>query len=126
MPPAASSQPLRVLYVEDNALVREITCELLAVEGRSVVACSTAEEALQEFRQMPFDIVITDVSLPVMSGLELARNILSSAPTALVIVASGYTLNEGLEHLGPNVRAVTKPFSAEQIDELINGMLASR
>ena len=126
MPPAASSQPLRVLYVEDNALVREITCELLAVEGRSVVACSTAEEALQEFRQMPFDIVITDVSLPVMSGLELARNILSSAPTALVIVASGYTLNEGLEHLGPNVRAVTKPFSAEQIDELINGMLAGR
>jgi len=126
MPSAALSQPLRVLYVEDNALVREITFELLAVEGRWVVACATAEDALQEFKLAPFDIVITDVSLPVMSGIELARNILSSTPATLVIVASGYALNEGLDHLGPNVRAVTKPFSAEQIDELINDMLASR
>lgn len=126
MPPTVSAQPLRILYVEDNALVREITFELLAMEGRQIVACATAEEALQEFKLRPFDIVITDVSLPVMSGIELARNILSAKPTVSVIIASGYALNDDLDHLGPNVRAITKPFVAEQIDDLLNDILANR
>jgi CheY-like chemotaxis protein len=45
----SSLSPLRVLYVEDNALVREITCELLADGLREVVAVTTAEEALSAF-----------------------------------------------------------------------------
>ena len=64
--------PLRILYVEDNPIVREITSELLVHDQRQIVALGTAEEALQEFSEHDFDVVITDVSLPAMSGLDLA------------------------------------------------------
>jgi CheY-like chemotaxis protein len=79
----------------------------------------TAEEALREFRDQPFDILITDISLPAMSGLDLARKILEFAPQAAIIVASGYVLDLSLKTWGPKVRAIVKPFEAPQIDALI-------
>jgi two-component system cell cycle response regulator CpdR len=111
--------PLRILYVEDNSIVREVTAELLFQEQRDIVAVATAEEALHEFRAHPFDVVITDVSLPQMSGLDLARQILGIDPKALIIVASGYYLDLSLQKWGPNVRTIVKPFEAADIDALI-------
>jgi two-component system cell cycle response regulator CpdR len=115
---------LRILYVEDNALVREVTAEILAQEQRQIVACADAEEALKEFRENPFDIVITDVSLPVMSGIELARNILTVKPDLPIIIASGYSLDFGLENWGTNVRAIIKPFEGPEIEALITDLVA--
>jgi two-component system cell cycle response regulator CpdR len=116
--------PLRVLYVEDNQIVREVTSELLVKDGRLIVALDTAEEALREFSEHAFDIVITDVSLPAMSGLDLARNILTLKPRTSIIVASGYFLDLSLQKWGPNVRAIIKPFDVEQIDALIEELCA--
>jgi CheY-like chemotaxis protein len=113
------SAPLRILYVEDNPLVREITTELLLLEEREVVAAETAEQALREFSEQPFDMLITDVSLPAMSGLDLAEKILAMRPQTTVIVASGYALNLPAEKWGPNVRTILKPFEGSQIDALI-------
>jgi two-component system cell cycle response regulator CpdR len=111
--------PLRILYVEDNAVVREITYELLCAAEREIVALASAEEALEVFRSRPFDVLITDVSLPVMSGLDLVRNLLGMNPKLAVIIASGYSLDFGLENWGPNVRSIIKPFEASDMDALI-------
>jgi two-component system cell cycle response regulator CpdR len=116
--------PLRILYIEDNEIVREVTSELLIKNDRQIVALGTAEEALKEFREQPFDIVITDVSLPAMSGLDLARNILTLKPRTSIIVASGYFLDLSLQKWGPKVRAIIKPFDVEQIDALIEELCA--
>ena len=116
--------PLKILYVEDNALVREVTAELLALDQRQVVACADAEEALKAFREDSFDVVITDVSLPVMSGIELARRLLRIKPHLPIIIASGYSLDFGLETWGANVRAIIKPFDAPTIDALISDLVA--
>jgi two-component system cell cycle response regulator CpdR len=113
------TSPLQILYVEDNEMVREITYELLCADQRKIVALGSAEEALEVFRTQPFDVLITDVSLPVMSGLDLVRNVLSINPTLAVIIASGYSLDFGLEDWGPNVRAIIKPFESSEIDALI-------
>jgi two-component system, cell cycle response regulator CpdR len=113
------NSPLRVLYIEDNQIVREVTSELLLKNDRQIVALGTAEEALREFSEHAFDLVITDVSLPAMSGLDLARNILTRQPRTSIIVASGYFLDLSLQKWGPNVRAIIKPFDVEQIDALI-------
>jgi two-component system, cell cycle response regulator CpdR len=114
-----TTSPLRILYIEDNQIVREVTAELLVKNDRQIVALGTAEEALREFNERIFDIVITDVSLPAMSGLDLARNILTLKPRTSIIVASGYFLDLSLQKWGPNVRAIIKPFDVEQIDALI-------
>ncbi len=116
--------PLRILYVEDNPIVREVTSELLAQSHREVVALGTAEEALHEFKEGRYDVVITDVSLPVMSGIDLARNILTLNPKASIIIASGYALTP-VETMGPKVRTIVKPFEASQIDSLITDLCAA-
>ena len=122
---ATMPTPLKILYIEDNALVREVTAELLAQEQRQIVACADAEQALKTFREDSFDLVITDVSLPVMSGIDLARNLLRIKPHLPIIIASGYSLDFGLENWGANVRAIIKPFEAPEIEALISDIIAS-
>ena len=116
---------MRILYVEDNVVVRELTHELLSQDQRQVVAMATAEQALREFKQQPFDVVITDVSLPAMSGLELIQNILDLKPHTPIIVASGYDLDLNLQRWGPNVRGIVKPFEPTEIDALITELCAA-
>jgi putative two-component system response regulator len=110
---------LNILYVEDNALVREVTSELLAQDQWKICACENAEEALKKFSETSFDVVITDVSLPIMSGIDLARSILRIKPQMPIIIASGYALDFGLETWGSNVRSIIKPFGPSDIETLI-------
>jgi CheY-like chemotaxis protein len=115
-----TNQPLRILYVEDNPLVREVTCELLAQPTRQILATATAEEALDLFKREAFDVVLTDVSLPAMSGLEMARQMLRLSPTMAIIIATGYKLPLDQKSLGPRVRIIEKPFDAPAIDSLLD------
>jgi CheY-like chemotaxis protein len=117
---------MKILYVEDNALVREVTAELLFQEGREIVSCETAEEALNAFTAAGYDLVITDVSLPVMSGLDLTRRLLREKPGLPVILASGYGLQSAIDGMGPNVRSIVKPFDADAIDTLIQQLTHPR
>jgi CheY-like chemotaxis protein len=117
---SVSAAPLRILYVEDNDLVRSITQELLARPSRTVVAVASAEEALKLFESDVFDVVVTDVSLPAMSGLDLARRLLQRAPAMPIIIATGYKLTSENTALGERTRVITKPFEQEQIDRLLN------
>ena len=100
-------------------MVREVTAELLSGHGRKIVALSSGEEALEAFRANRYDLVIADVSLPVMSGLELTRTLLRGNPTLPVIIASGYSLDLRIENWGRNVRAIIKPFESDEINALI-------
>jgi len=114
---------LKILYVEDNDLVREVTCELLAQDQRQISACASAEEALQQFGKDSFDVIITDVSLPVMSGLDFARSVLRIKPRMPIILASGYELDFALENWGSNVRSIIKPFEPADIEALISALV---
>jgi CheY-like chemotaxis protein len=120
----SNASPLRILYVEDNPIVREVTVELLDNSRRQITALGTAEEGLQEFKDRSFDLVITDISLPAMSGLDLARNILNIEPQVPIIVASGYFLDLNQRAWGSKVRAIVKPFDGAQIDALITELLS--
>jgi CheY-like chemotaxis protein len=116
----ASVAPLRILYVEDNDLVRDITCEFLAQPNRIVRAVATAEEALEQFAPDAFDMVMTDVSLPAMSGLEMTRRILQRVPDMAIVIATGYGLAREALLLGGRVRVLTKPFELAQIEDLLH------
>lgn len=112
------ASPLKVLYVEDNALVRELTLELLADAKRQVVAVASAEEALSLDPQS-FDLIITDVSLPGMSGVDFARRLQTLDASLPIILVSGYRLDTEEFRLGPNIRAITKPFGSPELEALI-------
>ncbi len=114
-----------ILYVEDNDDIREAIAEILQGDGREIVTCANAEDALQAFEQRDFDILITDVSLPGLSGTELARRVLAANPQRWVVLCSGYDFGKGLSALGPNVRALPKPFDLDELDALLSEILAT-
>jgi len=117
-----NADPLRILYIEDNSLVREITCELLAGENREILALGSAEEGIAAYRDRHYDVVITDVNLPAMSGMDFVRQILKDSPCARVIITSGYSLRIDLASLGPHVRALMKPFDSPEIEALLSSL----
>lgn len=110
---------LQILYVEDNDDLRETVGLLLAGDDRVVTSYGRAEEALAAFERGAYDVVITDVSLPTMSGIELARKLLQMAPQTWIVVSSGYDLAHGLQTLGPRVRSLPKPFEIGEMEALM-------
>lgn len=108
------STMMHILVVEDNRDTREMVCELLRLLGHEPKGVSNAEEALTETSRQAFDILFTDISLPGMSGIELAKSVASSQPAPRIVFASGYLLDksdlEGLE-----CEILLKPYDLEQL-----------
>ena len=89
----------RVLLVEDNPDLRLTLSEYLEGSGWSVRACAGGREALDAFRESPFEIVLMDIQMPGMDGLEAIRRIrkMGSGPTARIIAVSGLAFPEDRE-----------------------------
>src|SRR6185369_3193320 len=78
-----------VLLVEDDDLIRLATTEMLSDIGCKVKEASTAQEALKILDEQPVDILLTDVGLPVVSGLQFARDVFARRPDLCVVLATG-------------------------------------
>ncbi len=79
-----------ILFVDDNQLLCRLSCDILRREGYHAVPAFNAAEALQAFQQHEFDIVVTDLRMDGMNGLELAREIRRSNPCLPVIMVTAY------------------------------------
>lgn len=116
---------MRILYVEDHPELRETIGMLMEGDGRTVVSCASAEEALELDAAQPFDVLITDVSLPGMSGIDLAHKVLAEDPQRWVVLCSGYEMGQYPSGWGPNVRTLLKPFEIEELDALLGTLRQS-
>lgn len=110
---------MRILFIEDNADLREGIAEIMAGPDRSIVSCADAEEGLARFAADHFDVVMTDVSLPGMSGTELARVILATHPQQRIVLCTGYDFGQHARSLGPKVRTLVKPFELEALEAML-------
>ncbi|AWM60433.1 PAS domain-containing protein [Stutzerimonas stutzeri] len=116
---------LRILFVEDDPTLRMLTGEVMMELGHQVVASETAEEALDILEQQPFDVLLTDVGLAGMSGIDLAREAGTRQPLLSLVIASGYPVSAsdvGLDRL----RTMLKPYDIHQVRELLDGIRAER
>ena len=116
---------LSITYVEDNRDLREALSELLAGPGRAVVAFATGEAALAACEACAPDLLVTDISLPGMSGTDLARILVAKNPAQWVALCSGYDYGLHVATLGQNVRSLPKPFEFEQLEALISEIQAT-
>jgi two-component system, cell cycle response regulator CpdR len=110
---------LRILYVEDNDDLRGAMSHLLGGNGREVIPVANAEDALAAFETSQFDVVVTDISLPGMSGTDLTRAILRAQPLHWVVLCSAYDSTDWASQLGRNVRSLIKPFEPEAMEALM-------
>jgi len=114
----------RVLLVDDEELIVRSLSRLLSVLGYQPVACSTPQQALEVLRSdQPLDVMLTDLNMPGMSGLDLAREAKKLRPSLPVVLASGYLPPEA-ELTGQGIAAVmAKPFDAKTLTTVLVPLL---
>jgi two-component system cell cycle response regulator DivK len=117
----------KILIVEDNALNIKLFCDLLAAHGHQPEAVTDSRNALDAAREFDPDLVITDIQLPHVSGLELIRMIrkddqLADVPIMAVTAYSARGDEERIRAAGAQAY-VSKPISvvrfAETVDQLL-------
>ncbi|WP_257451406.1 response regulator [Archangium lipolyticum] len=119
--PAPAPKELRILLVEDDESIRSSVCELLDVLGHRVLAVPSAEEAQKVLASGGIDVLFTDVSLPGMSGVELAREAVRQRPGLQVIIASGYGGAAG--NTVPGAVLLPKPYELSQLESVLDRMM---
>ena len=115
------NQNYSMLIVDDEPLIRETLFEIFKIEGFRVQMASTAEEALILMEKNPVHIVITDLKLPNMSGLELLQQVKKDYEQAEVIVITGYgSIETAVEAMKIGAfEYITKPINDSEIKLII-------
>jgi CheY-like chemotaxis protein len=120
----------RILLVDDEQDIVKVGKQILERLGYEVVASTSSVEALEIFRsaQQPFELVITDLTMPGMTGLELARQVLDSRPAVPIILCTGYT-NHGVEDQAKELgisKIFLKPIIVQDLSIAIREVMTKR
>jgi DNA-binding response OmpR family regulator len=99
----------RILVVDDEPSVLDVTGEFLVREGHEVETASGGEEALDLLRRRTFDLLITDIMMPGIDGLELASVAAEESKAAILLMSGGTTPRLR----GRRMRFLRKPFTRE-------------
>ena len=78
-----------VLVVDDNREMRELVCEVLMDEGYAVLGAGEGRQALDMLKTIRADLILSDIDMPVMNGLELARNAIAEDAAQRVLLMTG-------------------------------------
>ena len=89
MPSTTDERP-RVLIVDDEKFIRDILADFLGMEGYIVRTAEDGAAALQELGNAHYDLIISDLKMPRMGGIELLDAIGTAAPNALTVIMTGF------------------------------------
>ena len=111
----------RILIIDDEAIMRNFLLEALKRKGIEAVAAENGEKGLKILQEHSFDMVITDMKMPGMSGLEVLRKIKEISPHTLTIVITAFgTIENAVEAMKSGAfHYLIKPFSLESLMVLI-------
>lgn len=114
-----------LLIIEDDKIMRVTLTDYLRSKGHGVVACSLGADGIAGFDKEDFSLVISDVMLPDMNGLDILKKIKEKAPRAVVLIITAYgTIKDAVEALKLGAfDYITKPFALEEFNLIINRAL---
>jgi PAS domain S-box-containing protein len=129
-PPASSPSPraltgATVLLVEDDALIRANTAEMLQEAGCVVVDAASAEEAMAALHTAPVDVLVTDLNLPGHSGAELAQRAREMRGSIGIVFATGDG-HRAAEAAASGDVVLTKPYAAARLVEAVGSALDAK
>jgi two-component system, NtrC family, response regulator PilR len=118
----------RILIVEDEDLMRELLTKILANEQYRIFQASSGEEALRLLQDQTFDLVLTDLRLKGMNGLQLLSEVRAFDPEIVVIVMTAYaSVETAVEAMRKGAYDyITKPFINEEIRVMLRRALNQR
>ncbi len=106
----------RILAVDDSAAMRQMVGITLAGAGHEVQQAADGREALQIAERQKFDLVITDVNMPVMDGLTLVRHLRNYKGVPLLVLTTEATTEKKLEGKAAGATGwLVKPFNPDRL-----------
>ncbi len=119
---------LRVLLVEDDDDNRELMAEVLAAAGYEVLSAASGADGLKTLSEHSVDVLVTDVGMPGMGGIEVARAAKAIAPTVPVVVVTGWAEREDIASArGREVDAVLiKPVDPDALAAAVGEAIRGR
>src|SRR5690606_34268558 len=129
----ASSSPFlqmkpRILVVDDELFIRQVVADFLSMEGYEVRVAADGVLAQQELAKAAFDIVVTDLKMPNMSGLQLLNHITQAYPTTLTVIMTGFgTVESAINAMKQGAYDyVLKPFKTDEIIQVVRRALQQK
>ena len=119
---------LRLLLVEDDALIRDSLRLFFENEGCRLEALETAEEGLEAVEEQEYDIVITDFRLPGMDGMHFLQQLNERCPQTKKVLLTAYMNEEVLSsafRIGVQ-EFIEKPFTSEDLEEALERIIERR
>jgi two-component system cell cycle response regulator len=116
---------LKILLVDDDQSILEILADLMAIFGHDYVTAQNGVEAIEKLKHNFFDIVLTDMIMPDIDGMELLKHIKKNYPNIKVMVVTGY---ERAFSYTDVIRAgasdfISKPFNTDELEAKINRLV---
>ncbi len=114
-----------ILVIDDDAMMRDVLFDLLSLDGYEVLLANDGHLGLKRYQEHSPDLVITDILMPKMDGLEVVEHLRAESPKIPIIVISGTTninLVEGAVHQHAN-RILKKPFEVDQLLDSVAELL---
>ncbi len=111
----------RILIVDDNKELREILAEYLKEAGESVEGANNGREALEQFEKNPYDLIITDLNMPELTGIDLIKEVAKKETGAEFIIITGYaSLDTAIEAIKVGAfDYIVKPFRMEELRVIV-------
>jgi response regulator RpfG family c-di-GMP phosphodiesterase len=111
----------RVLVVDDEKFIRDILADFLAMEGYVVRTAEDGHAALSELSHAHYDLVISDLKMPRMGGIELLEKIGTAAPNALTVIMTGFgTVETAIDAMKRGAYDyILKPFKVEEVIHVV-------
>ena len=118
---------LTFLVVEDEARIRDLFTQFLKMKGYRVFEAKDGQEAVEAVRQQLFDLVIMDVKMPRVGGIDALRQIRAASPSTKVLFITGFGLTEEIEAVLQEgmVECIRKPFTFEQLITTVQRITAA-
>ena len=110
--------PMRVLVVEDDALIRMSICEMLESRGHMAFEAGDGHEALRVYNAQPIDVLLADVGLPGMNGVEVADRLREQQPELPVLYATGDHTANGIQR-DERTAILVKPYGVADLMDAI-------
>jgi CheY-like chemotaxis protein len=117
---ADSAQTLRILLVDDDGNLSEAINQLIRLLGHAPKFTTSPEEALGWLREEPFDVMITDLRMPGIDGIEISREASAIQPSIRLVFSSGYEM-PAVPPLPFRWAALRKPFTLEELGAVLQG-----
>ena len=124
----SAADAARILVVDDEKVIREILTEFLTMEGYQVGAAEDGQKALDELALRPYDLIISDLKMPRMSGLQLLERLAADGTNVLTVIMTGFgTVETAIEAMKRGAYDyILKPFKVEEVIHVVQRALYQR